>query len=762
MTVTDLSGFTLTFAQADPADVDRLGGKGAGLARMSQQNLRVPPGYIIGTPACRTYLTDRRLPAGLVDEIGSRLADLEVAAGKTFGGGPVPLLLSVRSGAPISMPGMMDTVLNLGICRESAVALGRATGDSRFVADVVSRFHSMYAETVLGALDPGVGVVAVVESVTAGDDPGAVYDRVWAACEQSLADDTGDQVPADPREQLLGAVEAVFRSWNTRRARTYRDFHGIPHDLGTAVVVQSMVFGNLSDDSGSGVVFTRNPVTGEPGLFGEYLAHSQGEDVVAGVRTPDPVESALARPVLAELRSTCSTLERAQGDVLDIEFTVERSVLYLLQVRSAKRTPEAAVRIAADLVADGTAAPAAALRGVSAAQVRQVQRPGFDPAEVTAARTGGRLLTTGIGACPGQVSGTLVLDPDRAKAMADAGEPVVLARSLTSPADVHGMIAARGIVTATGGSTSHAAVVARALGTCCVVGAGELRIDTAARTLLVGRTRLAEGDPVSLDGSTGELFAGSFATATPAAASGALGRVLGMASAVSGCEVLSRVTLPADVATAREAGADGLVTAIDDVLAATGHLDGLVAHLLEAPGRGADGFERFTDLIAQELTPVLAEAGDLEIGVRAIDLVADESRELLQQTAVTTRHPELAVPLGRLGLIEAQLAGLARALAASGGAARVHLAVRHVSDPAEARLLRDTAAGSGIAVGSYLTSPRGVLAIDEIAAASEVIWLEVRSLQAAMFGLPPRLLLTTEPLDDYLRRGLLSTDPRRR
>jgi pyruvate,orthophosphate dikinase len=762
MTVTDLAGFTLTFAQADPADVDRLGGKGAGLARMSQQDLRVPPGYIIGTPACRSYLADRQLPAGLVDEIGSRLADLEVAAGKTFGGGPVPLLLSVRSGAPISMPGMMDTILNLGICRESAVALGRATGDSRFVADVVSRFHSMYAETVLGALDPGGGVVAVVESVTAGDDPGVVYDRVWAACEQSLADDTGDRVPADPREQLLGAVEAVFRSWNTRRARTYRDFHGIPHDLGTAVVVQSMVFGNLSDDSGSGVVFTRNPVTGEPGLFGEYLAHSQGEDVVAGVRTPDPVESALAPAVLAELRSTCSTLERAQGDVLDIEFTVERSVLYLLQVRSAKRTPEAAVRIAADLVADGTAVPAAALRGVSAAQVRQVQRPGFDPAEVTAARTGGRLLTTGIGACPGQVSGTLVLDPDRAKAMADAGEPVVLARSLTSPADVHGMIAARGIVTATGGSTSHAAVVARALGTCCVVGAGELRIDTAARTLLVGRTRLAEGDPVSLDGSTGELFAGSFATATPAAASGALGRVLGMASAASGCEVLSRVTLPADVATARDAGADGLVTAIDDVLAATGHLDGLVAHLLEAPGRGADGFERFTDLIAQELTPVLAEAGDLEIGVRAIDLVADESRELLQQTAVTTRHPELAVPLGRLGLIEAQLAGLARALAASGGAARVHLAVRHVSDPAEARLLRDTAAGSGIAVGSYLTSPRGVLAIDEIAAASEVIWLEVRSLQAAMFGLPPRLLLTAEPLDDYLRRGLLSADPRRR
>ena len=381
---------------------------------------------------------------------------------------------------------------------------------------------------------------------------------------------------------------------------------------------------------------------------------------------------------------------------------------------------------------------------------------------MTAARDGGRLLTTGIGACPGQVSGRLVLDPDRAKEWADGGHAVVLARSVTSPADLHGMIAARGIVTATGGSTSHAAVVARALGTCCVVGAGALRIDAAARTVQVGRQRLAEGDPVSLDGSTGELFAGSFATATPAASSAALGRVLAMASTASGCEVLSRVTLPADVAAARSAGAAGLVTAIDDVLAATGHLDGLIAHLLEAPTRDADGFERFTDLIAEELAPILAEAGDLEIGVRAVDLVADESRELLQQTAVTTRHPELAVPLGRLGLIEAQLAGLGRALAASGGAASVHLAVRHVSDPAEARLLRDTAAGSGITVGSYLTSPRGVLAIEEIAAVSEVIWLEVRSLQAAVFGLPPRLLLTAEPLDDYLRRGLLSTDPRRR
>ncbi|TKV56460.1 pyruvate, phosphate dikinase [Nakamurella flava] len=754
--------FTVTFAEADPADVDSLGGKGSGLARMTQQGLRVPPGYVVRTPACRAYLTARRLPEGLAQEVRDRLAELERATGKTFGGGPVPLLLSVRSGAPVSMPGMMDTILNLGVCRESAAALGAATGDARFVADVVARFHAMYAETVLGALESAPAVADAVAAVDAGDDPAVVYERIWSVAEAALAEDTGDSVPADPREQLLGAVEAVFRSWNTRRARTYRDFHGIPNDLGTAVVVQSMVFGNLSDDSGSGVVFTRNPVTGEPGLFGEYLAHSQGEDVVAGVRTPDPVAEALAPALLDELRATAADLERAQADVLDIEFTVERSELFLLQVRSAKRTPEAAVRIAADLVAEGVADAAAALRSVTPEQVRQVQRPGFDDAEVQSAREAGRLLTTGIGACPGQVTGTLVLDPDRAKAQAEDGRAVILARAVTSPADLHGMIAARGIVTATGGSTSHAAVVARALGTCCVVGAGDLQIDAAARTVTVAGHTVAEGDEVSLDGSTGELFTGSFAVATAAAATTAMDALLGVARRASGCEVLSRVTLVDDVEAARSAGADGLVTAIDDVLAATGHLDGLIDHLLAAPGPGAPEFDDFAELIAREMTPLLRAAGDIAIGVRAIDLVADESRELLQQTAVTTRHPELSLPLGRLALIEAQLAGLHRAVAAVDGTPRVHLAVRHLTDPAEAQLLRDTAdrIAPGIAVGSYLTSPRGIDRIDGIAAAGDVVWVETRALQAALFGLPARLLLTAEPLDEYVRRGLLATDPR--
>jgi len=758
MSATTSAPFTLTFDEADPADVDRLGGKGSGLARMTQDGLRVPPGFVISTTACRRYLAEDALPPGLDSEMFAQLAALQVRAGKTFGDGPAPLLLSVRSGAPVSMPGMMDTVLNLGLGRAAAVALAVATGDTRFVADLVARFHSMYSETVLGALDPGEGIGELVAAVGIDDDPGSTYDRIWAACEEALADDTGDSVPADPAAQLRGAVEAVFRSWNTRRARTYRDFHAIPHDLGTAVVVQSMVFGNLSADSGSGVVFTRNPVTGEPGLFGEYLAHSQGEDVVAGTRTPDPVVEALAPAVLDELRSTCADLEHRHGDVLDIEFTVERSTLYFLQARAAKRTPEAAVRIATDLLAERTITPAAALGAVTSEQVRQIQRPGFDTAELDAARTTDRLLTSGIGACPGQVGGALVLDPDRAKAAAEAGTAVILARPVTSPADLHGMIAAQGIVTATGGSTSHAAVVARALGTACVVGASAMQVDLDARTLSVGDRTLAEGTDVSLDGATGEVFIGRFTTSTPAAATAALSSLLDVAAAASGCAVFSRVTLPGDVEAALAAGATGLITAVDDVLAATGHLDGLVAALLTSPD--ATRLGTVAELVAAEFTPLLAAAGEREIGVRAIDFLADESRELIQQTAVTGRFPELSVPLGSPALIQAQLDGLASAVRDSGGTARVHLAVRHVSDPAEAAALRALQGAASPAVGTYLTSPRGVHNVAGIAEHSDVVWLEVRALQAAVFGIPARHLLTAEPLDGYLERGMLSTDPR--
>jgi len=826
-----MDGYTLNFADADPGEVDLLGGKGAGLARMTQDGLPVPDGFIISTRACRRYLSEATVPAGLGNEMAERLGQLERRTGKAFGAGPVPLLVSVRSGAPISMPGMMDTVLNLGLNRAAALAIAAATGDARFMADLLVRFHAMYGEIVLGALEPGDGADALAAGVSPGDDPGEVYDLLWAACQHGLEQDTGETVPDDPAEQLTGAVQAVFRSWNSRRARTYRDFHHIPHDLGTAVVVQSMVFGNLSADSGSGVVFTRNPATGERQLFGEFLASSQGEDVVAGTRTPDPVSS-LARTlpsVYDQLSSACAELERRNGDVLDIEFTVERSVLYFLQMRSAKRTAEAAARIAADFAREGTIAPLQAVAMLTADQVRQVQRPGFDPAEVAAARTAGRLLTAGAGACPGQASGILVLDPDRARELAADGRPVILARPITSPADLHGMIAAQGIMTATGGTTSHAAVIARALGKPCVVGCGDLRIDAGARTLAVRDRTLAEGDEVCLDGTTGEIFTGAMAQATGPGAHADLDSLLRVAADAADAEIFARVTLPSDVEPARQAGATGLVTAVDDVLAATGQLDAVIAALVGQPDVSAATAAAVEEAVAAAFAPLLAAAGDLEIGVRAIDFIADEASELLQQTALITRHPELSVPFGSPALIEAQLAGLtqaeqdaglaraeqgtglaraeqgtvfaraeqgtvfaragkdaghsavapdaghsaaaqgaklARAGKDAGTVSRVHFTVRHLSDPGEAAELRaigDRVArrlGRAVRLGAYLSSPRGVFNFAAVADASGVIWIEVRALQAAAFGLPARLLLDQQPLDDYVRRGLLSVDPR--
>jgi pyruvate,orthophosphate dikinase len=763
-----MAGYTLNFADADPGDVDLLGGKGAGLARMTQGGLPVPDGFIISTRACRRYLADATVPAGLSNEIAERLGELERRTGKTFGGAPLPLLVSVRSGAPVSMPGMMDTVLNLGLNRAAALAIAAAADDAHFMADLLVRFHRMYGEIVLGALEPGDGLDALVGSVGAGDDPGPVYDALWAACQHALAEDTGEAVPDDPGGQLRGAVQAVFRSWNSRRARTYREFHHIPHDLGTAVVVQSMVFGNLSADSGSGVVFTRNPATGEPGLFGEFLASSQGEDVVAGIRTPDPINAlAGALPaVYDQLSSTCAELERRNGDVLDIEFTVERSVLYFLQMRSAKRTAEAAARIAADFVREGTIAPLQAVAMLTADQVRHVQRPGFDPAEVAAARTAGRLLTTGAGACPGQASGIVVLDPDRARELAAAGRPVILARPITSPADLHGMIAAQGIMTATGGTTSHAAVIARALGKPCVVGCGEVRIDAGARTLTAGDRTLAEGDEVSLDGATGEIFTGALTQATGADANADLDTLLRAATDAAEAAVFARVTLPGDIEPARRAGVAGLVTAVDDVLAATGQLDAVIAALAGQPDISAATVAALEKAVAAGFAPLLAAAGDLELGVRAIDFIADEASELLQQGEVIGRHPELSVPFGSPALIEAQLAGLAQAELEAGTAGRVHFTVRHLSDPGEAaelRVIGDRVAqrlGHGVRLGAYLSSPRGVFNFAAVADASDVIWIEVRALQAAAFGLPARLLLDQQPLDDYVRRGLLSVDPR--
>lgn len=465
-------------------DRQLIGGKAWSIARMRSLGLPVPPAFVITTRACTAFLDTGSLPATLGDELAAGMAWLEAATGGTFGGGPRPLLVSVRSGAAVSMPGMMDTVLNLGINDATQTALGELAGDAAFAHDTHRRFLDLYARIVLK------GELAEL-------DPQATATR-WRA---DITQATGQSVPEDPHAQLLAAVQAVFESWNSRRARKYRQHHGIPHTLGTAVTVQAMVFGNLDAASGTGVLFSRNPLTGAPAPYGEYLARAQGEDVVSGRHTPQPL-SALAQDlprVHAELLAAAAILERENNDVQDIEFTIQHSQLYLLQTRAAKRAPAAALRFAIDMVAEGQIDIATALARVTAEQVRAVLSPCLAEGAVASAR----LLAQGEPASQGVGIGVVVENTDEAERRALAGEAVVLARAITSPDDVHGMLVCRAIITEQGGTTAHAALVSRDLGKPCVVGCG-----TASVTSLVGQL-------VTVDGGSGKIYAGALAVTVP-------------------------------------------------------------------------------------------------------------------------------------------------------------------------------------------------------------------------------------------------------
>lgn len=468
----------------DLPDPVLIGGKAWSIAWMDSIGLRVPPAFVVTTKACARTLSDGAMPAELPGEIARGIAWLEAQTGRRFGGAPRPLLVSVRSGAAVSMPGMMDTVLNLGMTAETAALLAADCGDAAFARDTHCRFLELYASIVLKASGLDLG-------------PDTDLDD-W---QRAIVAATGVAVPDDVTTQLLDAVGAVFASWNSRRARRYRQHHGIADDLGTAVTVQAMVFGNSDARSGTGVLFTRNPLDGAPEPYGEYLQQAQGEDLVSGRRTPQPL-AAMRDSVpqaLDELLTAAHRLEAARGDVQDIEFTVESGRLFLLQTRTAKRAPKAAVRIAVDLVAEGRLDAAAALGLVTPEQVRILLQPRLAAGEAD----GAAVLVSGQGASPGIGHGLVVLDPDDAEARAKLGEDVVLARPTTSPNDIHGMIAARAILTEQGGSTSHAAVVGRALGRPCIVGCGE------------GRLSGLAGQTVTVDGQAGVVYAGCLSVVTP-------------------------------------------------------------------------------------------------------------------------------------------------------------------------------------------------------------------------------------------------------
>ncbi len=501
-----------------------LGGKGAGLAEMSLLGLPVPPGFTLTTEVC-TYFHAHggTYPAGLAEEFDRHLAQLEQLMGKGFGNPENPLLVSVRSGAALSMPGMMETVLNLGLNDATVAALSAQGINARFLRDSYRRLLSGYGDVVLHApheqFERALAVTrARVGAKTDAEIPAEALDCLIEEYKEIIAQHGKRPFPQDSKEQVWGAVGAVFESWNIDRAKAYRKIHGVPDSMGTAVNVQAMVFGNRGEDCATGVAFTRSPATGEPHLYGEYLPNAQGEDVVAGIRTPHQIAPEGDAPGLAaefpaafeEFSRVSKTLEEHFGDMQDLEFTIEHGKLYMLQCRNGKRTGPAAVRIAVDMVREGRIDPAKALSRVEPEQLVQMLAPIFDDVEKRSAVAAGRLLAKGLGAGPGAASGRIATTAEKAAAMAASG-PVLLVREETSPDDIVGMHAATGILTSRGGMTSHAAVVARGMGKPCVVGAGALTVVSEKGEVWVGERVFREGDELSIDGTTGEVIAGALA-----------------------------------------------------------------------------------------------------------------------------------------------------------------------------------------------------------------------------------------------------------
>lgn len=538
-----------------------LGGKGANLAEMTNIGLPVPPGLTVSTEACTVfYENDKNLTDEIKEQIDAALLHLEEQTGKKFGDQDNPLLVSVRSGAKFSMPGMMDTILNLGLNDQTVLTLAEKSNNSRFAYDSYRRFIQMFGDVVLeiekykfeGVLD------RFKEDNGYVDDTQLTVENLKDIVEEFKAivkKERRIDFPQDPKEQLMYAINAVFMSWNNPRAITYRNLNEIPHDIGTAVNVQSMVFGNMGDDCGTGVAFTRNPSTGEKKLFGEFLINAQGEDVVAGIRTPKSIDelSEIMPEIYKQFEDITQLLEKHYRDMQDVEFTIEQGKLYMLQTRSGKRTVHAALRAATEMVDEGLITKVEAIQRIEPKQLDQLLHPNFDPETMKAATP----LAQGLPASPGAATGRVYFNAeDVAKAVAD-GEKAILVRRETSPEDIEGMIAAEGILTSRGGMTSHAAVVARGMGKCCVAGCEMAKVDEELKLFIIGDVRIAEGDYISLDGSTGKVYKGSIKTVKPEL-SGNFGILMNWADEIRRMKVRTNADTPREAQTALDFGAEGI------------------------------------------------------------------------------------------------------------------------------------------------------------------------------------------------------------
>jgi len=548
------------FREGNSSMRDLLGGKGAGVAEMTNAGVPVPPGFTITTEACNTfYEIGREFPEGMWDQVREGLKDIEAQTGRKFGDTESPLLVSVRSGAKFSMPGIMDTVLNLGLNKQTLAGLAKQTNNPRFAQDAYRRFIQLFGKIVLGVdgdkfehvMDEAKGHGKRQDTDLSADELAEIAERF----KQIIKDEKDIDFPEEPLEQLQQAIGAVFSSWNGRRAVDYRRVNKISDTLGTAVNVQAMVFGNMGDDSATGVAFTRNPSTGENAMFGEYLVNAQGEDVVAGIRTPESISQLKNRmpEVYEQFIQITSKLETHYKDVQDVEFTIERGKLWMLQTRSGKRTGAAAVKVAVDMVNEGVIDKKTAVMRVDPAALDQLLHPMIDPQ--VKAKT--RVVTKGLPASPGAASGKAVFDPDEAEELAAKGEKVILIRVETTPEDFHGMVAAQAILTARGGMTSHAAVVARGMGKPCVAGAGDLKVNYATQSVTVNNTTIKKGQWVTLDGGTGEVFEGQLPTIT-AKLSGDFGIFMAWVDEFRTTGVRTNADTPNDARVAREFGAEGI------------------------------------------------------------------------------------------------------------------------------------------------------------------------------------------------------------
>jgi len=790
------------FSEGNAKMRDLLGGKGAGVAEMTNAGLPVPPGFTITTEACNAYYdAGKQFPQGLWEQVLAALKIVEQQTGKGFGNKENPLLVSVRSGAKFSMPGMMDTVLNLGINDETVQGLVRLTGDERFAYDAYRRFIQMFSKIVLDTDPRDFEHVLDAYKERAGvktdaEIPAAELKKLVAEFKQIAERQSGEPFPTDVYKQLQKAIEAVFSSWNNRRAIDYRNFNKIPHNLGTAVNVQSMVFGNMGNDSGTGVAFTRDPSTGEEHLYGEYLLNAQGEDVVAGIRTPSKIErlqQELPR-VYDEFQEIARRLEQHYHDMQDLEFTVEKGHLYMLQTRSAKRTAQAAVKAAVDMVEEGLISEQEAVKRVDPFQVYQLLLPRFDEEEKKRAEKEGRLLGKGLNASPGAASGKAIFDADRAEQQGKAGIPVVLVRPETSPDDVHGMLVAKGVLTARGGATSHAAVVARGLGLPCVAGAEGIHVSEEERLFRVAGSDIVirEGDDISIDGATGEVFAGVIKTVDADYEKEAdLKKLLGWADSLRKLGVWANADYPRDARRAVAFGAEGIglcrtehmfmeqerlpivqemilaknkedrQAALDQLLPfQRGDFKGIFESMVN-PSTG-EGYPVVIRLIDPPLHEFLPSYEELLVEVTRLETTGQnpqelkEKREMLEAVGqMREMNPMLGLRGCRLGLLYPEInvmqtrAILEAALELAREGKKIHPKIMiplvgHVNELKEVRrqleaVAQEITAEAGSAVeykfGTMIELPRAALTADQIAQVADFFSFGTNDLTQTTFGI---------------------------